>query len=232
MFFKNSIPGKTTISFIRNMSQHKAQFTHLFVIKLTFIFMWVRLMNNQLKIWKKKLWPHRIDHPGDNEDSISFFIFSYLQWNMITISFTSTISHIASVPDLLVLALVPGVDKAQHVSHCGCWHRTERFHSLRGGGGASSCGGGSSGHGGGGGGSHGGGGGVCCPASAGTGAPGPPHQVEHDRHFCAHCNGRNFSIRITVLGLPAVHTADGFTVYSVHTVRNEFTVHNFTQYTL
>ena len=66
----------STISSIRNMSQHKAQFTHLFVTNLTFIFMWVQLVKNQLKIWKK-LWPLTIDHFGDNEDSISFFIFSY-----------------------------------------------------------------------------------------------------------------------------------------------------------
>ena len=37
----------------------------------------------------KKLWPVTIDHSGDNEDSISFFIFSYLQWNMITTKLTS-----------------------------------------------------------------------------------------------------------------------------------------------
>ena len=38
---------------------------------------------------RKKLWVLTLDHPGDNEDSISFFIFSYLQWNMITTSFSS-----------------------------------------------------------------------------------------------------------------------------------------------
>ena len=78
----------STILSIRNMSKHKAQFTHLFGTNLTFIFMWVQLVKNQLKIWKK-LWPLTIDHSGDNEDSISFFIFSYLQWNMVTTSFTS-----------------------------------------------------------------------------------------------------------------------------------------------
>ena len=38
---------------------------------------------------EKKLWPLTIDHFGDNEDSISFSIFSYLQWNMITTKLTS-----------------------------------------------------------------------------------------------------------------------------------------------
>ena len=76
---------------IRNMGQHKAQFTHLFVTNLLYIFMWVQLVKIQLKIWKK-LWPLTIDHSGDNEDSIRFFMFSYLQWNMVTTSFTSTIS--------------------------------------------------------------------------------------------------------------------------------------------
>ena len=80
-----------TIFSIRNMSQHTAQFTDFFVTNLTFICMWVQLMKNQLKIWReKKLWPLTIDHSGDNEDSISFFIFSYLQWNMITTKLTST----------------------------------------------------------------------------------------------------------------------------------------------
>ena len=36
------------------MSQHKADFTHLFVTNLTFIFMWIHLMKNQLKIWRIK----------------------------------------------------------------------------------------------------------------------------------------------------------------------------------
>ena len=39
---------------------------------------------------ENKLWPLTIDHSEDNEDSISFFIFFYLQWNMITTKFTST----------------------------------------------------------------------------------------------------------------------------------------------
>ena len=43
----------STISSIRKMSQHKPKFTHLFVTNLTFIFMWVHLMKNQLKICKK-----------------------------------------------------------------------------------------------------------------------------------------------------------------------------------
>ena len=47
-------------------------------------------MKNQLKIWKeKKLWPLTVDHFRDNEDSISFFIFSYLVWNEITTKLTS-----------------------------------------------------------------------------------------------------------------------------------------------
>ena len=58
----------------KNMSKQKIQFSHLFVINLTFIFMWVQLMKNLLKIWKKKkLGPLTVDHSGDNEDSISFF---------------------------------------------------------------------------------------------------------------------------------------------------------------
>ena len=89
----------STISSIRNMSQPKAYFTHLFVTNLTFIFMWVHLMNNQLKIWKKK----------KNFDLLqliileimrillTFFIFSYLQWNMITTSFTSISKDIKKV---------------------------------------------------------------------------------------------------------------------------------------
>jgi hypothetical protein len=61
-------------------------------------FMWVQLVKNQLKIWReKKLWPLTIDHSGDNEDSISFFIFSYLQWNMITTKFTSMQRHLAAI---------------------------------------------------------------------------------------------------------------------------------------
>ena len=78
----------STISSIRNMSKHKAQFIYLFVSNLTFIFMWVQLMTYHLKI-RKKRWPLTIDHSGENEDSISFFIFSYLQWNMITTELTS-----------------------------------------------------------------------------------------------------------------------------------------------
>ena len=86
----------STISSTRNMSQHNSQFTHLFVTNLTFIFMWVQLVKNQLKIWKK-LWPLTIDHFGDNEDSIIFFIFSYLQWNMVTTRFTSTCRYTYTV---------------------------------------------------------------------------------------------------------------------------------------
>ena len=81
----------STISSIRNMSKHITYFTHLFVTNLMFIFMWVHLMKNQLKIWKK-LWALTLDHPGDKEDSISFFIFLYLQWNMITTSFSSNMN--------------------------------------------------------------------------------------------------------------------------------------------
>ena len=83
-----------TILSIRNMSQHKGQFPHLFVTNLPFIFMWVQFVKNQLNIWKK-LWPLTIDHSGDDEDSISFFIFSYLQWNMITTRFTSNWNQLA-----------------------------------------------------------------------------------------------------------------------------------------
>ena len=36
------------------MSQHKAQFTDFFVTNLTLIFMWVQLMKDHLKIWRKK----------------------------------------------------------------------------------------------------------------------------------------------------------------------------------
>ena len=35
------------------MSQHKAQFTDFIVTNSTFIFMWVQLMKDALKIWKK-----------------------------------------------------------------------------------------------------------------------------------------------------------------------------------
>ena len=43
-----------TILSIRNMSQHKGPFTHLFVTNLPFIFMWVQFVKNHLKIWRKK----------------------------------------------------------------------------------------------------------------------------------------------------------------------------------
>ena len=85
-----------TILSIRNMSQNKGPFTHLFVTNLPFIFMWVHFVKNQLKIWKK-LVPLTIDHSGYNEDSISFLIFSYLQWNIITTRFTSTKDFSASL---------------------------------------------------------------------------------------------------------------------------------------
>ena len=84
-----------TILSIRNMSQHKGPFTHLFVTNLPFIFMWVQFVKNQLKMWKKLL-PLIIDHSGYNDNSISFLIFSYLQWNMITTRFTS-------IPPLVII---------------------------------------------------------------------------------------------------------------------------------
>ena len=81
----------STISSIRNMSQHKAQLTHLKKKSIGHLFLcgfnWWRI--NWRYGEKKKIWPLTIDHSGDNEDSLSFFIFSYLQWNMITTKLTS-----------------------------------------------------------------------------------------------------------------------------------------------
>ena len=51
---------------------------------------------------EKKLWPLTMDHSGDNEDSISFFIFSYLQWNMVTTRFTSTMYFIIDLHASLI----------------------------------------------------------------------------------------------------------------------------------
>ena len=62
-----------TILSIRNMSQHKGQFSHLFVTNLPFIFYVGSIREESTEDLEKKLWPLTIDHSGDNEDSISFF---------------------------------------------------------------------------------------------------------------------------------------------------------------
>ena len=119
-----------TMLSIRNMSQHKGQFTHLFVTNLPFIFMWVQLLKNQLKIWKK-LWPLTIDHSRDNKDYISFFIFSYLQWNMITTRFTSTGLLLASLKGfglLRRLSLTLGQTKVIYFLWvCSKWTLTKKI---------------------------------------------------------------------------------------------------------
>ena len=56
---------------------------------------------------EKKLWPLTIDHSGDNEDSISFFIYSYLQWNMVTTRFTYIILiHICGISGVWIYSYI------------------------------------------------------------------------------------------------------------------------------
>ena len=75
------------------MSQHKAQFTDFFVTNLTFIFMWVQLMKNHLKIWREK-----------NFDLLQLIIPEIMRI-LLAFSYFPTYSEIWSPPDLPLLPL-------------------------------------------------------------------------------------------------------------------------------